>query len=67
MPSVSGMSRVAKTETDSYGFFSQNIEAGKEHNFDQHITDGDDVGPYDFGSIMHYDRIRVLEERPAHY
>ena len=33
----------------------ENIEAGKEHNFDQHITDGDDVGRYDFGSIMHYD------------
>jgi len=25
-----------------------------EHNFAQHIADGDDVGPYDFGSIMHY-------------
>jgi len=24
------------------------------HNFDQHITDGDDVGPYDYCSIMHY-------------
>jgi Astacin (Peptidase family M12A)/Ricin-type beta-trefoil lectin domain-like len=33
----------------------QNIESGTEHNFDQHITDGDDVGSYDFGSIMHYD------------
>jgi Astacin (Peptidase family M12A) len=32
----------------------QNIEAGREHNFAQHIVDGDDVGPYDFGSIMHY-------------
>ena len=32
----------------------QNIEAGKEHNFNQHISDGDDVGRYDFGSIMHY-------------
>ncbi|MCI0591546.1 MAG: M12 family metallopeptidase [Gammaproteobacteria bacterium] len=32
----------------------QNIEAGREHNFAQHIADGDDVGPYDFGSIMHY-------------
>jgi hypothetical protein len=32
----------------------QNIEDGKEHNFNQHITDGDDVGSYDFGSIMHY-------------
>ena len=32
----------------------QNIQAGKEHNFTQHITDGDDIGPYDYGSIMHY-------------
>ena len=31
-----------------------NIEAGREHNFNQHITDGDDIGGYDFGSIMHY-------------
>ena len=34
----------------------ENIEAGKEHDFDQHITDGDDIGRYDFGSIMHYDK-----------
>jgi hypothetical protein len=33
-----------------------NIQAGLEHNFDQHITDGDDIGPYDYGSIMHYPR-----------
>ena len=32
----------------------QNIQAGYEHNFSQHISDGDDVGAYDFGSIMHY-------------
>jgi hypothetical protein len=32
------------------------IQPGLEHNFDQHITDGDDVGPYDYGSIMHYPR-----------
>jgi astacin (peptidase family M12A)/uncharacterized protein DUF5648 len=31
-----------------------NIQAGMEHNFDQHITDGDDIGAYDYGSIMHY-------------
>lgn len=34
----------------------QNILAGTEGNFSQHITDGDDVGPYDYGSIMHYPR-----------
>jgi hypothetical protein len=32
------------------------IQPGLEHNFDQHITDGDDVGTYDYGSIMHYPR-----------
>ncbi|MET0782492.1 MAG: M12 family metallopeptidase [Microbacterium sp.] len=33
-----------------------NIEPGREHNFNQHITDGDDIGNYDFGAIMHYPR-----------
>jgi hypothetical protein len=32
----------------------ENIKAGMEHNFDQHVSDGDDVGQYDFSSIMHY-------------
>ena len=32
------------------------IQAGTEHNFSQRITDGDDVGAYDYGSIMHYPR-----------
>jgi hypothetical protein len=32
----------------------ENITAGFEHNFSQHISDGDDLGAYDFGSIMHY-------------
>lgn len=31
-----------------------NITPGKEHNFNQHINDGDDIGDYDYGSIMHY-------------
>ncbi|WP_280385586.1 M12 family metallopeptidase [Nocardia wallacei] len=32
----------------------ENIQAGQEHNFNQHIVDGDDIGAYDFGSLMHY-------------
>lgn len=32
----------------------ENILPNTEHNFDQHINDGDDIGPYDYGSIMHY-------------
>lgn len=32
----------------------ENIRPGMEHNFNQHIVDGDDIGPYDFNSIMHY-------------
>jgi len=33
-----------------------NITQGREHNFNQHISDGDDIGGYDYGSIMHYGR-----------
>jgi hypothetical protein len=33
-----------------------NIAPNLRHNFDQHITDGDDIGDYDYGSIMHYPR-----------
>lgn len=31
-----------------------NIDPAMQHNFNQHISDGDDLGAYDFGSIMHY-------------
>ncbi len=31
-----------------------NIDPSMQHNFNQHISDGDDVGAYDFGSMMHY-------------
>ena len=31
-----------------------NIDKRKRHNFTQEIRRGDDIGPYDFGSIMHY-------------
>ncbi|MEB3277381.1 MAG: Dot/Icm T4SS effector Zinc-dependent metalloprotease LegP [Lyngbya sp.] len=33
---------------------SHNINPDNLHNFMQHITDGDDYGPYDYDSIMHY-------------
>jgi astacin len=32
----------------------ENIQPQARHNFEQHISDGDDVGLYDYGSIMHY-------------
>jgi hypothetical protein len=32
----------------------ENIIPDMQHNFDQHITDGDDIGIYDYASIMHY-------------
>ncbi len=34
----------------------QNIQNGMASQFSQHITDGDDLGAYDYGSIMHYPR-----------
>ena len=33
-----------------------NIIPAAINNFSQHISDGEDVGPYDYGSIMHYPR-----------
>lgn len=32
----------------------QNITEGMDYNFLQHVTDGDDIGDYDDGSVMHY-------------
>lgn len=34
-----------------------NIPQQSQHNFQQHIADGDDLGSYDYGSIMHYGRL----------
>jgi hypothetical protein len=34
----------------------QNVKKGHEHNFHQHVVDGDDIGDYDYVSIMHYPR-----------
>jgi len=41
-----------------------NITDGKSHNFNQHISDGDDIGGYDYGSIMHYPR-KAFSKQPA--
>ncbi|WP_394835252.1 M12 family metallopeptidase [Pendulispora rubella] len=32
----------------------ENVTSGMEHNFEQHVSDGDDIGSYDYRSIMHY-------------
>ena len=48
-----------QSRADRDGFITirrENIQPGREHNFDQHIVDGDDVGDYDYVSIMHYPR-----------
>ncbi|GGB52205.1 M12 family metallopeptidase [Shewanella inventionis] len=45
----------SREDRDSYITINwENIISGKEHNFEQHISDGEDVGPYDYNSIMHY-------------
>lgn len=36
--------------------YYENIISGMEHNFTQHIVDGQDLGAYDYDSIMHYPR-----------
>jgi len=33
-----------------------NIQAGREGNFNKHVSDGLDIGLYDYDSIMHYGR-----------
>ncbi len=45
----------SRSDRDSYvDIHWENIESGKEHNFDIHTSDGEDVGSYDLKSIMHY-------------
>jgi astacin len=45
----------SRSDRDQYiDILWQNIQEGREHNFNQQISDGDDIGVYDFGSIMHY-------------
>lgn len=45
----------SRADRDEYvTIYYENIMAGTEHNFDKHVTDGVDIGVYDYGSIMHY-------------
>lgn len=34
----------------------ENIQPSMAFNFDKHVDDGEDMGEYDYGSIMHYPR-----------
>ena len=43
----------------------ENIKPGFETNFNQHIVDGDDVGAYDYNSIMHYPRRAFSKDEDA--
>ena len=36
------------------GIRNANIIPDKRHNFIKHVIDGEDLGDYDYGSIMHY-------------
>lgn len=45
----------SRSDRDKYvNIHWENIEDGKASQFDKHIENGFDVGPYDYGSIMHY-------------
>jgi len=45
----------SRADRDSYvQVLWENIVPGYEHNFRQRISDGDDIGQYDYNSIMHY-------------
>ena len=45
----------SRIDRDDYiAINKDNIDPGMLHNFDQHVTDGIDLGAYDYGSIMHY-------------
>ncbi len=45
----------SREDRDSYITINfANIEDGRAHNFNKHVSDGIDIGTYDYGSIMHY-------------
>ena len=45
----------SRSDRDNFiTIIKENIKPNALHNFDMHVEDGDDIGNYDFGSIMHY-------------
>jgi hypothetical protein len=45
----------SRSDRDNYvTIHLENIEPNKEINFQQRVNDGDDIGEYDYGSVMHY-------------
>lgn len=45
----------SRADRESYVHIAwENITEENKHNFQQHIWDGDDLGDYNYGSIMHY-------------
>jgi hypothetical protein len=48
----------SRSDRDIYiRIFRENIKPHKENNFNLRETNGDDIGDYDYGSIMHYPSI----------
>lgn len=45
----------SRFDRDNYvRIFWENIQEDHQYNFNQHLTDGQDYGDYDYDSIMHY-------------
>ena len=45
----------SREDRDTYvEYRSENVISGKESNFTKHVSDGVDIGYYDYRSIMHY-------------
>ncbi|MEO7523867.1 MAG: M12 family metallopeptidase, partial [Ferruginibacter sp.] len=51
----------SREDRDSYITINwANIQSGYSSNFNKHVSDGIDIGTYDYGSIMHYQKLVFL-------